>query len=204
MLQGLEQQQSAQLQQQTQGFIKGLIETKLELSAFYSYLDPDKSLAYLEEAHQLDHQHLMARNLYAALLLRFGEIEKARDLWLNGLALMKDKPVKDKEMKAAFLGNLGNAYRRLGQYDKAIDYYELALAISREIKDRQGEGNRLNGLGNAYFSLGQYDKAIEYYELALTISREIKDRQAEGIRLGGLGTVYYSLGQYEKALDYMN
>jgi tetratricopeptide (TPR) repeat protein len=35
----------------------------------------------------------------------------------------------------------------LGQYEKAIEHYNQALAISREIGDRQGEGNRLGNLG---------------------------------------------------------
>jgi tetratricopeptide (TPR) repeat protein len=43
--------------------------------------------------------------------------------------------------EGAFLGNLGNAYSALGQVEKAIDYYEQALAIAREIGHRQGEGN---------------------------------------------------------------
>ena len=30
------------------------------------------------------------------------------------------------------MGNLGNAYDSLGQYDKAIEHYNQALAISRE------------------------------------------------------------------------
>ncbi|HBK63721.1 MAG TPA: hypothetical protein DD000_09435, partial [Cyanobacteria bacterium UBA11166] len=36
------------------------------------------------------------------------------------------------------LGNLGNAYYRLGDYTKAIEYYQQHLAIAREIKDRLG------------------------------------------------------------------
>ena len=39
-------------------------------------------------------------------------------------------------IKGAAVGSLGIAYSRLGQYDKAIEHYNQALAISREIGDR--------------------------------------------------------------------
>ena len=35
------------------------------------------------------------------------------------------------------LGNLGNAYDRLGQYEKAIDHQTRSLAIREEIGDRR-------------------------------------------------------------------
>jgi tetratricopeptide (TPR) repeat protein len=37
------------------------------------------------------------------------------------------------------LDNLGLAYANLGEYGKAIDYYEQALEIECDIGDRQGE-----------------------------------------------------------------
>ena len=48
------------------------------------------------------------------------------------------------------LGNLGNAYRSLGEVEKAISYYEEALAIAREIGHRQG---RRCGFGQPGLSL---------------------------------------------------
>jgi tetratricopeptide (TPR) repeat protein len=101
--------------------------------------------------------------------------------------------------EGAFLGNLGLAYSALGQVEKAIDYYEQALAIAREIGHRQGEGNHLGNLGLAYRDLGQVEKAIDYYEQALAIDREIGYRQGEGADLGNLGLAYSDLGQVEKA-----
>ena len=61
----------------------------------------------------------------------------------------------------------------LGDYRKAIDYYEKALAIAEEIGDKQGKGNRLGNLGLAYSNLGDYRKAIDYYERAIVILKEI-------------------------------
>ena len=65
--------------------------------------------------------------------------------------------------------NLGEVWRALGQYDKAIDYYELALASDLKTygEDHPDVARDQNNLGLAWYALGQYEKAIDYYELAL-------------------------------------
>ena len=114
-----------------------------------------------------------------------------------------DEPkITNIQTHGAILGNLGNAYSDLGQVERAIEYYEQALAIAREIGDRRGEGADLGNLGTAYLTLGQVERAIEYYEQALVIAREIGDRRNEGIWLGNLGIAYRSLGQVERAIEY--
>jgi len=114
--------------------------------------------------------------------------------------------LSDKQTQSSVLGNLGIAYYRLGQVEKAIQYYEQALDIDKEIGDRRNEGNALGNLGDAYYRLGQVEKAIQYYEQALDIAKEIGDRRGEGNALGNLGNAYYSLGyrlgQVEKAIQY--
>jgi len=85
------------------------------------------------------------------------------------------KEIDDRRGEGNRLGNLGLAYKYLGQVEKAIDYYEKALVIAKEISDRRGEGKHLGNLGNAYSDLGQVEKAIKYYEKALVIGKEIKD-----------------------------
>ena len=71
------------------------------------------------------------------------------------------------------LGNLGVAYRRLGQTEKAIDYYEQALNINRQVDDRKAEAVNLYNLGELYKDQGGVSQARQYLEQALTISREI-------------------------------
>jgi tetratricopeptide (TPR) repeat protein len=100
------------------------------------------------------------------------------------------------------LGNLGSAYNDLGEYQRAIEYYEQRLVIAREIGDRRGEGNALGNLGLAYNNLGEYQRAIDYHEQALVIRREIGDRRGEGADLGNLGNAYNDLGEYQRAIEY--
>ena len=99
------------------------------------------------------------------------------------------REIKDRTGELESLNNLGWVYMDLGQYDRALEYFQQALAFSREIKDRGGEAASLHNLGVAYGNLGQYDRAMDYYQQALAIKREIKDRRAEGDSLNNLGVV---------------
>jgi tetratricopeptide (TPR) repeat protein len=100
------------------------------------------------------------------------------------------------------LNRLGNCYKDLGQYKKAIAYHQQHHDISEEMGDRQEVANSLGNLGLCYYSLGQYEKAIAYHQQHHDISEEMSDRQRVAISLGNLGNCYYSLGQYEKAIAY--
>jgi len=90
----------------------------------------------------------------------------------------------------------------LGQAEKAIEYYQLALAIAHESGDRNRKGLWLGNLGDSYADLGQTEKAIEYTQQALAIARETGNRSREGAWLGNLGTSYADLGQTEKAIEH--
>ena len=111
--------------------------------------------------------------------------------------------LEDRRDEGAWLGNLGLAYRDLGQVEKAIDYHQQALVIHQEIGYRQGQANQLGNLGLAYSDLGQVEKAIDYHQQALVIDQEIGYRQGQANALGNLGLAYRALGQVEKAIDYL-
>lgn len=100
------------------------------------------------------------------------------------------------------LGNMGLACSESGQIEKAIGYYEQAMAVAYQTNDHQVAGNTLGNLGNAYQALGEVEKAVRYHKKALVIFRKIGDRQGEGCVLGNIGKVYSACGQVEKAIKY--
>ncbi|XP_066022690.1 tetratricopeptide repeat protein 28-like [Pocillopora verrucosa] len=101
-------------------------------------------------------------------------------------------------------GSLGNAYHRLGDFKKAIEYHNLYLKIAKEVGDKHGEGGAYGNLGNAYDSLGDFKTAIEYHNLHLKIAKEVGDKHGEGGAYGNLGNAYDSLGDFKKAIEYHN
>ena len=132
--------------------------------------------------------------------LRF-PVEKQRIPWLEAQAEAA-RIAKNRAGEGKALGNLGVAYKNLGETRKAIGFYEQALVIDREIGDRRGEGTDLGNLGNAYAALGETRKAIGFYEQQLVIAREIGDRRGEGNALGNLGVAYKNLGETRKAIGF--
>jgi tetratricopeptide (TPR) repeat protein len=138
---------------------------------------------------------------WGADVLDLRQHRREQILWREA-ALNAARKLKDGAAEGRHLGNLGVAYKNLGEYRRAIDYYEKALAIDREIANRRGEGQALGNLGLAYDSLGEYRRAIDYHEKALAIDREIANRQGEGQALGNLAIAYHSLGEYRRAIDY--
>ena len=84
-------------------------------------------------------------------------------------------------------------FQSLGQYHKAREYLEKALAITIEIGRKEEEASWYGNLGTVFRSLGQYDKAKEYIEKALAISIQIGDKKGEDSSYGSLGTVFQSL-----------
>jgi tetratricopeptide (TPR) repeat protein len=104
--------------------------------------------------------------------------------------------------KASFVySTLGNAYRSLGDYAKAIEYLTQSLAIAKEVGDRAGEGRAYGNLGITCFLQGDYGKAIEYHVQHLAIAKEVGDREVESGAYGNLGNAYDWQGDFSKAIE---
>ena len=164
------------------------------------YIPPHFSLpvvAQTTDARQAEGDRLIRQGYQQ---FQTSQFPAALNSWQQALQIYR--ALKNRYGEGRALGNLGVAYRSLGDYAKAIEYTQQYLAIAREIKDRLGEGRALGHLGVAYRSLGDYAKAIEYSQQYLTIAREIKDRLGEGTALGYLGGAYLYLGDYAKAIEY--
>jgi tetratricopeptide (TPR) repeat protein len=108
----------------------------------------------------------------------------------------------DPDLQMTNLGNLGRAYRNLGQAEEAIKLYEKALTTALKMGNRLNESIWLGNLGNAYRDLGKVEQAVKFHEQALVIAREIKDaRRWEAIWLGHLGNADHVRGQAERAVE---
>ncbi|BAS68313.1 tetratricopeptide repeat protein [Bathymodiolus septemdierum thioautotrophic gill symbiont] len=94
-----------------------------------------------------------------------------------------------------------------GEYKKAIEYYELALASDLKTygEAHPSVATCRNNLGMAWESLGEYKKAIEYYELALASDLKTYGEAHPSVatRRNNLGMAWQSLGEYKKAIEYL-
>lgn len=110
----------------------------------------------------------------------------------------------DRKKAAIAFNDLGIAYDDHGDKQKAMEYYNQALAIERELGNRADEASTLFNIGSSYGDIGEKQKALESYNQALKIEREVQDREGEAATLSNMGLVYDDMGEYEKALEFYN
>ncbi len=80
------------------------------------------------------------------------------------------------------MGNLGNAYRRIGNHQVALQHFEQHLEIARELGDERSEGADWGNLGLTYAAMGDINRAIECIETAIMIFDKIEDPRLARLR----------------------
>ena len=77
------------------------------------------------------------------------------------------------------LGTVGLAYHRLGQPQRAIDFYQQQLTITREIGDCGGEANACWNLGLQLVTLERLAEALPLMEVCVRFEQEIGHPDAD-------------------------
>jgi len=98
---------------------------------------------------------------------------------------------------------MGNVYGSLGQNDKAIEYYEKALAVDRNLSKEVDENLIGKNLILFYrFYWNKHDKIIYPYEQVLTHNRKIEKDTDIYRDLNRIGIVLISQAKYKTAINY--
>ena len=126
------------------------------------------------------------------------------------------------------LYNIGQAYSRTKQYDKAVRYFEEALAITGPEKLHP---SAMRDMGSSFLMIGKFDKGEYWLEKALEhnprdllalsdlgvlyfrtgrpelsekmLTRALEINPRHPLALRNLGTLYYKSGDKQKALEYL-
>jgi DNA-binding winged helix-turn-helix (wHTH) protein/tetratricopeptide (TPR) repeat protein len=111
--------------------------------------------------------------------------------------------VHDPAVQRRVLLRQGEALRRIGRLQAAIQSYERAYILASTAGDGQHMATAVSGIAWTHYDTGQFAEAVRYWENALNIFREINDRHGEGDSLSGMGWVSYLMGSYEQGLQYL-
>ena len=127
-----------------------------------------------------------------AVLLDEGNLAEAYKSWETALDL--SRAVNDKDSELVLENNLGAAYHRFGQLQKAVGLFTKLVDAGPK-----NPGLVLCNLGAIHLELGDLERALESYRRAAEIYRQAKSpRQVDA--LVGIGTTLQRMGNPRDAL----
>ncbi|MFN3694360.1 MAG: tetratricopeptide repeat protein, partial [Ignavibacterium sp.] len=102
------------------------------------------------------------------------------------------------------LNNIGLTYRQLGDYDKALEYFNRALTLRLKLLKNNHPliSSSYNNIGNVLFDIKKYDFAIEAHKKALEI-RLInfgEDNPQVAASYNNIGNSFFRKENYDSAL----
>ena len=104
--------------------------------------------------------------------------------------------------------NIGSVYSNKGDYDKALEFFNKALAIwkAKLGEEHTDVATSYNNIGSVYSDKGDYDKALEYYNKALAIWKAKLGEEHTNVATSynNMGLVYSDKEDYDKALEFYN
>ena len=116
-------------------------------------------------------------------------------------ALALNRRSGNAEEFAAFCGNVGIAYRRLGQIDSAAVYYQRGLEVAIQAEDYANEAFLANNLSVLYTQDRRLEESIRYAEKAMEAAAKAND-EVEGVSaMANKGTALFFEKHYDEAID---
>ena len=97
---------------------------------------------------------------------------------------------------------LGKKYLCVGDYKKALKYYQLFLSIAKDVGDKREQAHAYGNFGTIYRHLGDLKKAEEYFQQCLSIAKDAGDHVEQAHAYGALGNIHCKVGNFRTAMEY--
>lgn len=109
---------------------------------------------------------------------------------------------KDRELLfIEIYDNIAIVYYYLGKYEKAMEYFTIALGLSEKYSISGGIIAQHNNIGEIWRLVGNYEKAYLHWSTALNISYSMKDLRRIAELLNNLASVHEYYGEFEQAFE---
>ncbi len=160
-----------------------------------------QALQYAQQAYELSDSDPI---LHAVILDQIGLIHFCmgdyRAAWHSYQQALEIFRTRDRLKEAHAWNDCANALVKLGEYRRALEYYETSLKLYRELHEQKKVSAVLNNMGAARRYLGEYQQALTHLEQAVAIDRTTGDRLGLGFSLCNLAQTYRLLGRSDEAL----
>ena len=134
---------------------------------------------------------------------QYKESQKSYEKTLQIYDLLENEEEAQKQFgKAKTYYGFGRVAQKLGEFEEARGYYQLALDIYIKYVDRYEQADVYHQLGRVAHKLGEFEEARSYYQLALDIFIEYGDHYSQADVYHQLGYVVQDLREFKEARGY--
>jgi len=173
--------------------------------SFLASETPEAETAY-KKALQISRER-MDPFLEAAALEGLGVVATKREHYdeaidWNRAALELARSVGAQHSLAQVLGNMGWSYRKLGDFDNALEFYKQAEEVSARSGLAGDQIYWLTGISNVYYELHDYVSAEVVLNQGLGIARKQDDKSTLLEFLNDLSEIAVETGQIDSAEKY--
>lgn len=168
-------------------------------NAINYYLDNIKIL----ESKELEKEQLtQLSEIYNKLAFSQSIIGERKEAEINlNEALKYCRKTKDKDNESLILMSMGKLYGDMGQWDKAIEYFQNSLLISEELSDLKRKARIITNIGVTYLFKGDISAGYVTLKESLTICETINAEDIYIMALNNMGIYYDMVGEWRKALE---
>ncbi|MEM9337958.1 MAG: tetratricopeptide repeat protein [Bacteroidota bacterium] len=133
---------------------------------------------------------------YARVLEAFADVE--REKILQGVKVDTQQPIKRFNTSDAYT-IIGEIYRKMGYYDKALEYALTSMELSELLEKPYHVANAYNNIGIIYAKMDDLEESNVYYRKALQMNQELGRDTYAGSNYHNLGINYKNTGQWDSA-----
>jgi tetratricopeptide (TPR) repeat protein/DNA-binding CsgD family transcriptional regulator len=181
--------------------VEDILESVLSKIGTGLHKEADKDLnTVLNDAQISPFYRSKAMLLQAESILMQGNLNQA----LNISEQCLEYAVKNSiiESQAAALVYIGDIHHKIGNFQKALDSFNLAKSIYEDKEDKLAIGNVIAKIGTSYLAISLYDDALVNFEKALSIFTDSNKPHQIARVIGNIGIIYKSRGYHQKSLEY--
>lgn len=167
---------------------------------------PTEAISYFEELILISVQQ--QNNLLKAYALnRIGncwfnlnDSKKSIEFYFKALEVAEEKPAYY-DIKARVYNNLGWSFKKLQDYEKALQYFVEAEGYARKEGTKGTLALILNNKGVTEKDLRKFDQALVSLNESLQLNREIHNKRQERFNLNNIAVIFNEQNRFTEAIE---
>ena len=141
-------------------------------------------------------------NMLGVVYTRTDAIKSALNYYQDALVLAETVENPSRNIKRSInvsLNGVGNIYRKLGQYQQAIEKFSQSLKLEEDLGNKLGLAINHQNIGDCYEAQDKLEEALENFQLSLAYNNQIDSERGKIICNYSIAHVYVHQGKNEEA-----